>query len=418
MQKTAFGYGRQQLELEYNADRFELLSPPRSACPLTDAEIGAMLDRPLGSEPLEELTSDGGSVLFVVPDATRRAGAGQVVNLLIRRLIANGTPPHQMAAIFATGIHRPVTEKEKAEILTPFIAQRLKTLEHDPRDLMRNIIVGETSGGIRVGLDRALFEYDHVVIVGGVTFHYFAGFTGGRKLICPGLAMSTTIAETHRLAFDCETLSRREGVGPGLLDGNAVNEAFEEVMAMLNIRWGVSSIVDAGGDIAELYCGDPVASHRAACEAYRAAHSIQIAERRPLVIAGGGGSPLDVNLIQAHKSLETASKACLPGGTIYFVAECGEGIGRGDMLEWFEAGSSRELAERLCTNYKVNGQTAWSILKKSEEFDIRIVTELSDEVLEKLRIKRTGLDEIEKAALADGPGYIIPCGSGLNIICD
>ncbi|QYO67306.1 hypothetical protein [Leptolyngbya sp. 7M] len=227
--------------------------------------------------------------------------------------------------------------------------------------------------------------------------------------------MSTTIAETHRLAFDCETLSRREGVGPGLLDGNAVNEAFEEVMAMTNIRWGVNSIVDAGGDITEVYCGDPTASHRAACEAYRAAHSIQISERRPLVIAGSGGSPLDVNLIQAHKSLETASKACSPGGTIYFVAECREGIGRGDMLEWFEAGSSRNLAERLCNNYKVNGQTAWSILKKSEEFDIRILTELSDEVLEKLRFKRTDLDEIEKAALANGPGYIIPFGSGLDI---
>jgi nickel-dependent lactate racemase len=72
--------------------------------------------------------------------------------------------------------------------------------------------VGETSGGIPVELSRAVLDHDHIIVVGGVTFHYFAGFTGGRKLICPGLASSRTINETHKLAFDCERMTRRDGV--------------------------------------------------------------------------------------------------------------------------------------------------------------------------------------------------------------
>ena len=106
-------------------------------------------------------------------------GRGQIVNLVVRRLIANGTAAHEIRIIFATGIHRKVTEAEKAAILTPFIAQRIKTLDHDPRDLMQLVTLGSTSGGIPIELNRALVDHDHVVLVGGVSFHYFAGFTGG-----------------------------------------------------------------------------------------------------------------------------------------------------------------------------------------------------------------------------------------------
>ena len=219
MARIDLRYGSGTIPFDYDENRFEVLVAQNSPNALTDIEIGERLDTPIGSESLENIVSPGQTVLFVVSDATRKTGAGQIVNLLVRRLIANGTAPHEMAIIFATGIHRPVTDAEKQDILTPFIAQRIKTLDHNARDLMQFMHVGETSGGIRVELNRALFEFDHVVLIGGITFHYFAGFTGGRKLVCPGLASSKTISATHKLAFDCERLDRRERVGTGLLDG-------------------------------------------------------------------------------------------------------------------------------------------------------------------------------------------------------
>ena len=265
----------------------------------------------------------GETVLFVVPDATRRTACGQVINLLVRRLIANGTAPHEMSVIFSTGIHRAVTEDEKREILTPFIAQRIKALDHNPRDLMQIMRMGETSGGIAVELNRALTEHDHIVLVGGVTFHYFAGFTGGRKLVCPGLASAKTISATHKLAFDCERKTRREGVGTGLLDGNAVHEAFVEAASVIKPSFCVTTVVNDSGEAVDLFCGDWITSHRAACDAYAEKNTIMINEKRDVVFVSCGGSPYDINMIQAHKALEAASHACNEGvGTIILLAEC------------------------------------------------------------------------------------------------
>ena len=412
MSEIQLKYGRTSIPFEYDASAFTIVGESGDAVPLSDVEIGDLLDRPIGSDPIEAIVQPGDSVLLVVPDATRRTGCGQIINLLVRRLIANGTEPSSIRAIFATGIHRQVTEDEKRDILTPFIAQRVKTLDHDPRDLARLVRVGETRGGIPVELNRALTEHDHVILLGGVTFHYFAGFTGGRKLVCPGLASARTVSATHKLAFDCERRSRREGVGTGLLDGNAVHEAFVEAASFMRPSFAVNAITNDDGVVVDLYCGDWLESHRSACDAYAAKHTVSIGEKRDVVIASCGGFPHDINLIQAHKALEAASHACHDGGTIILTAECSEGTGRSDFLDWFSATDSSALAERLCERYQVNGQTAWSFLRKAEQFNVKMVTSLPDDVVGKLRCEKT-----DKIASPEGnkPGYILPFGAKFSI---
>lgn len=415
-------FGTSKVAFELDVSRFELLQSTEPGPPLSDIEIGGRLDRPIDSPLLEEIVGPGDSVLIVVPDATRQTSAGQVVNLVVRRLIANGTAAHDIRIIFATGIHRRVTETEKAEILTPFIAQRIKTLDHDPRDLMRLVNFGDTSNGIEIAFNRALIEHGHVVIVGGVSFHYFAGFTGGRKLICPGLASSRTISATHKLAFDCNEKKRRQGVGTGLLDGNAVHEAFMEAVEKRPPSFAVTTIVNDSGEMIELYCGDWRTSHRAACNAFAAANTVSITEKRRLVVASCGGSPHDINMIQAHKSLDAASRACTDGGTIILFAECRDGLGRDNFLDWFQVADSRELAERVCQKYEVNGQTAWSLLEKAERFDIKIVTDLDDNTAARMRLSRVSLhDAIRIAEHSPDAGYLIPSGAKLALsyqLCD
>lgn len=409
-------YGRTTIPFEYDGDKFTILGNQKEYPPLSDIEIGLKLDEPLDSRRLDDLVDPGESVLFVVSDATRQTGAGQIVNLLVRRLIANGTMPFEMSIIFATGIHRPVTEEEKRSILTPFIAQRIKTIDHGPRDLMQVVKMGETSGGIPVELNRALLEFDHVVLIGGVGFHYFAGFTGGRKLICPGLASSKTISATHKLAFDCETKDRRTGVGTGLLDGNAVHKAFMEAAAKVKISFAVNTIVNDAGEVVDLFCGDWIKSHSAACEAYAAERTIRIEEKRDLVIVSCGGYPHDINMIQAHKSLEAASHACTDGGTIILLAECADGLGRIDFLDWFDAADSKTLAEKLCNSYQVNGQTAWSLLKKAERFDVWFISKLSNDETKKMRLRKIDFLEDAFFDLANyQSGYILPTGGKVLI---
>lgn len=411
MEFAELGYGSGVIRLDYYPGRFDVIAPAEDDPPLTDAEIGERLDRPVGCDRLEDVVGAGETVLFVVPDATRQAGAGQILNLLARRLIANGTEPFGMAVIFATGIHRPVTENEKRDILTPFIVQRIKTLDHNPRDLMQIANVGTLANGTPVELNRALLDFDHVVLIGGVTFHYFAGFTGGRKLVCPGLASTRTTSATHKLAFDCKRKDRREGVGTAMLDGNAVHEAFVEAASKVKVAFSVNTIVNDAGEITDIYCGDPIAAHRAACDAYALKHTIQIAEKRELVIASCGGDPFDINMIQAHKTLEAASHACSDGGTIILLAECRDGLGRDDFLNWFDAEDSRELAHRLCERYQVNGQTAWSLLRKTERFDVKIVTGLDKDAAKKMRLQKISSIEKEISGPQKKPGYIMPYGS-------
>ena len=127
-------YGRSTIPFEFDPCRFEVLKPVIAERALTDIEIGESLETPVESPSLDEIVKAGDSVLLVVPDATRQSGAGQIVNLVVRRLIANGSKPRDINIIFATGIHRPVTDNEKIDLLTPFIVQRIKTIDHDASD--------------------------------------------------------------------------------------------------------------------------------------------------------------------------------------------------------------------------------------------------------------------------------------------
>lgn len=412
MPQIELKYGRTTIPFEWESDRLMVLGSGGGWPPLSDVEIGRRFDEPIGSGSIEETVAPGETVLIVVPDATRKTACGQMINLLVRRLIATGVNAFDIRIIFATGLHRKVTDAEKAEIVTPFIAQRIKMLDHDPRDLMQIVRVGETSGGIPIELNRALFEHDHVILIGGVSFHYFAGFTGGRKLICPGLASSRTIAGTHKLAFDCEKLARRDDVDTARLDGNAVHEAFVEAAKVVKPTLAITTVVNDSGEASDVFCGDWESSHRAACEAFAKANTVSIEEKRDLVIVSCGGFPHDINMIQAHKALDAATRACKDAGTIVLLAECADGLGRSDFLDWFEATDSRALASSLCEKYQVNGQTAWSLLKKAENFDIRIMSQLPSDVISRMRIQKIGsIAEITKeAALFEG-GFIIANGA-------
>lgn len=412
MPNIQLNYGKSNFPFDYDENQFQVLGKLTQNSPLTDAEIGEKLDNPIDTKTIEEIIKPDETVLLVVPDATRQVGAGQIVNLLVRRLIANGVMPFNIRIIFAIGIHRAVTETEKSEILTPFIVQRIKTLEHNSRNLADLAKFGQTKRGIPIELNKALKEHDHVILIGGITFHYFAGFTGGRKLICPGLGSSRTISETHKLAFDFELKTRREGVGLGLLEGNPVHEEFMEVGAAINPGFCISTVTNDKGEIIDLICGDWKTSHKHACEIYAEKNTLKISEKRDLVIVSSGGFPYDINLIQAHKALEMASHACNEGGTIVFLAECSDGLGRSDFLSWFEAENSRGLAEKLCETYQVNGQTAWSLLTKAERFNIQMVTNLPEKETRLIRMNPArdfaeAMSKVDKIA----KGYILPYGS-------
>jgi lactate racemase len=413
MPTIQLGYGRDLITFDYDTARFEVLAPRDHARPLTDGEIGAAIDNPIDSPPLEELINAEDTVLIVVSDATRATGSAQIINLLVRRLIQFGVMPSDIAVIFATGIHRPVRDEEKAELLTPFIAQRVRTIDHDAYHQRNLVQIGRTDSGTPIEVNRALKEFSKVILTGAVGFHYFAGFTGGRKSICPGLASAQTIEATHMLALDFERGGRRAGVGSGLLKGNAVSEECERVAAMINPAFLVNTIVDERGRPEQVFAGHWRTAHERACEAYAAAHLQDIPERREVVIVSCGGAPYDINMIQAHKALDMAAHACVEGGTIVLLAECDYGLGRPDFMKWFESEDSRALEMRLREHYEVNGQTAWALLTKAERLRVHIVTKLPETDVRRMRMIPAQSIESVMSELPATKGYITPRGAAL-----
>ncbi len=409
MSEIELGYGPGSLRFAFDEERYRVLGANTAADhPLSDFEIGEALDAPIGSPALEEIVSAGESVLITVSDATRATASAQVVNLLVRRLIQGGISPGDIAAIFATGIHRPVTHAEKLSLLTPFIVQRIRTIDHDAYD-SRPLELGMMAGGEPMEVNPALREFDLVIITGAVGFHYFAGFTGGRKSICPGLASAKTIAATHRLVLDYERGGRRPGVGTGLLTGNAVHEACDFVAEQVSPAFNISTVVDEQGRAVRVYAGHWRASHRLACDEYLQQHRIELEAKRDLVVASCGGFPWDINLIQAHKSLEMAAQACHEGGTIVLLAQCKDGLGRSDFLKWFAARNSGELEARLREGYEVNGQTAWSLLTKAERYRVYLVSSLEPEDVRLMRMTPVAsLAEALRQVDAPLQGYIMP----------
>ena len=415
MKQIQLAYGSNGINFAFDENRFEVLTPaPAAETPLSDAEIGYALDAPIASPQLEDLLSPGESVLIVVSDATRATASAQLVNLLVRRIIQQGIAPGDLTIIFANGIHRPTTLLEKQQLLTPFITQRIKVLDHDAGPGGSFVLLGETEKGTPIEVNRAVRDFTHVILTGGVGFHYFAGFSGGRKSICPGLASARTIAATHMLALDFENGGRQAGVGTGLLDGNPVHEECERVAALINPTFSINAIVDKQGLATRIFAGDWRVAHREACHHYLGDHSKTISEKRPIVIVSCGGTPYDINLIQAHKALDIAASACEERGTIILLAACTDGFGRSDFLKWFSSENSAALETRLGESYEVNGQTAWALMTKTERFRVLLVSEMDHDDVRQLGMRPVrSLDEAISEIDSQAEGFILPRGAAL-----
>ena len=411
--RLALGYGPGRIELDYDSARFAVLAPAASDPPeLSDAALAARLDAPLGSAPLGALVGTRDRVCIVVPDATRASASDRVAGLLLDCLAALGLRDAQVEFVVGGGTHRAPTTEEIVRIVGSKAARRVAVHRHDATDASSHARVATTSRGTPVEINRRLVEADRVLLVGAIGFHYFAGFSGGRKGLLPGCGSDRAIQTNHLLAFDRTTLSRASGVESGRLDGNPVNEDLEEAARLFGPTFLVNTVLDPAQRIVALYAGDWRTAHRRGCADYLETHSVSVAERRPVVVVSCGGAPRDINMIQSHKALEHARLVLEDGGDLVLLAQCAEGLGRPDFLDWFVPGGARAIARKLVEDYKVYGQTAWGIRWKSERYRVRLVSSLDPEVVRRMgMIPHASLGEA-LAAVPKGRGYLIPYGLG------
>lgn len=321
--RVSLDYGRGRLALALpRGHRVDVLEK-RDVPPLPDPEaaLRRALREPLGSPPLGALARGRRNAVVVVSDRTRPVPNALLLPPLLEALAEGGLPADAVTVLVATGLHRPATPAELDEILGPALARTLRVEQHDARDRDAHADLGTSRSGIPIRIDRRYLEADLKILTGLVEPHLMAGYSGGRKAVCPGLAAVETIRVAHgpRMLEGC--------VGAGIVDGNPLHEDLVEIARRAGADFIANVALDRARRVSGVWCGDLVEAHAAAMAFVEQECRVDLAAPADVVIASGGGDPLDATFYQAIKGVAAAAGVVRPGGAILLCASLSEGIG-------------------------------------------------------------------------------------------
>ncbi len=285
------------------------------------AALRDALDRPVGAKPLGELARGRRDAVIVVSDRTRPVPNALLLPPMLDALRAGGLSPEAVTVQVATGLHRPATPEELREILGAELARSLRIVQHDARDADAHVDLGRTSGGLPIQIDRFFVERELRIVTGLIEPHLMAGYSGGRKAVCPGLAS----VETIRVAHGAAMLEGR--LGAGIVEGNPLHEALLEVARRVGVHFSVNVALDRERRVAGVFCGDVEASHAEGMRFVEAESHASLDDFADVVIVSAGGAPLDTTFYQAIKGIAAAAAVVRLGGTILLCASLREGIG-------------------------------------------------------------------------------------------
>jgi len=322
--RVQLAFGKTGLELEL-PDRFRYrILEARSAEPLPEPAqaLERALEEPVGSAPLRELARGRRSAAISVCDITRPAPNAFILPAVLGRLEAAGIPREAILILIATGLHRPATEAEIREIVGEEIAARYRVANHNARELGAHRYLGRTKSGTPVYIDARFVDADLHLSIGLIEPHFMLGFSGGRKLVAPGLAARETIVVLHSPRFIRDLRSAE-----GLVEGNPLHEELLEIAALARHHFSVEVALNRDRKIAGLWAGDPVEAHRRGREFVSRALLEQIEAPADAAITSGAGYPLDLTFYQSIKGASAAQHVVKPGGRILLVAACEEGPG-------------------------------------------------------------------------------------------
>lgn len=290
--------------------------PPALADP--EAAIRAVLQRPHAGPPLRDRIGPGSRVAISVCDGTRAQPRRPMLRAILDEL---PTPPEQVTLLVATGTHRGNTAEELEAMFGRELLAACEVVNHDCRDRSQLVRRPDTGDGVPVWLDRRFMEADHRVTTGFVEPHFFAGFSGGPKMVAPGLAGLNTILALH----NGPRIGHPDAVF-GVTRGNPVHDPIREIAAGAGVDFALDVLLDGEKRITGVFGGDLAAEHEAAQEQSRSEAMRAVDSRFDVVVTTNSGHPLDQNLYQSIKGMSAAERIVRRGGLILCAAECRDGI--------------------------------------------------------------------------------------------
>ena len=278
------------------------------------------LENPIDAPRLRELAKGRKSCVIIVSDHTRPVPSKDILPEMFAELEA-GSPGISITLLVATGFHRPTTAAELEAKLGPEIRARVSIVLHDSRNAASNVKVGVLPSGAPCVIDRVAADAELLISEGFIEPHFFAGFSGGRKSVLPGVADQVTVLGNHCSKFIDSPFART-----GNLDGNPLHEDMVAAAKMAKLAFIVNVVIDEEKRTVAAFAGDPFTAHRRGCD-FLLGYAKAAPKPADIVITSNGGAPLDQNLYQCVKGMTAAEATCNPGGVIIDCVECADGHG-------------------------------------------------------------------------------------------
>ena len=342
MKSISIPYGKGVLSCtiadENFAGIFQSNLPPKAADPVLEVERA--LDEPIASPPLEKLAETARNAVIIASDHTRPVPSRILMPLLLARL-RKGNPAIEITILIATGFHRLTTKEELIAKFGEKIVSEEKIVVHDSSRKEDMKDMGTLPSGGRLLINKLAAECDLLLSEGFIEPHFFAGFSGGRKSVLPGVASRETVLANHRSDFIASPFART-----GNLEGNPIHKDMLFAAEKAKLSFILNVIIDGEKNIIKAFAGDREKAHLAGCEFLKTCARITV-PASPIVITSNGGYPLDQNVYQAVKGMTAGERIVPEGGVIILCASCQDGHGGEAFYRELAGNSPAELLKKV-----------------------------------------------------------------------
>ena len=380
-------YGRTGLDVELPDRSVVRALSYKSVPPLTDpnAALLAALQRPTGAPSLAEVAAGRRNACILICDVTRPVPNEMMLRPILETLEASRIPRQNILILIATGLHRPNEGDELAEMVGRWVAENYRIENHHGQRLEEHTYLGVSPRGVPIWLDTRYVQADLKITTGLIEPHFMAGFSGGRKLICPGIAALETVKAWHGPAF-----LEHPRADSGILDGNPVHEENTWIARRAGCDFIVNVVMDAQRRPLKFVAGDMEQAFMEGCEFVRGIAVDTVSEPVDIVVTSCAGYPLDTTFYQSVKGMGAALPIVKEGGTIILAASLSEGIGSPQFRSLFEQNATlNEFMEKIQGDYFVMDQ--WQLEKMGQvcrKAKVRVVSDgLPPEILDGLFVQ-------------------------------
>ncbi|MCX5642767.1 MAG: nickel-dependent lactate racemase [Candidatus Omnitrophica bacterium] len=326
-----FPHGREEIRIDFPEGSVAKIFEVKASGSLTGEEIKKSLELPAGSRKLNEVARGRKDAVIVISDITRYIPYQAFLPFLLSELEAGGIKPGRVSFLVATGCHRPATPEEIDKILGKEIARRYRVLNHSAFDQDGLVSLGKTRKGTPIWVNKFYARSDLKILTGLIEPHFMAGFSGGRKAICPGISGYDTVKIVHSPRF-LESVNVRNGV----LRNNQFHREVTEVAGKAGSDFIVNVTLNKEKNVAGIFCGNYRASFLNGCRFCREQTSAFSRKRVDLAVTSGGGYPLDLTFYQTIKGIVTAGEIVRDGGTVLAISGMKEGLGSKNFISLME----------------------------------------------------------------------------------